>query len=293
MSMQKHLLAVGFSLLSWSVFAEAPVVEESDNFALLDDNQSAMVQPESKSAFVDNDAEQIAIAQHQDNVGSQANIQLLDKLKSVQQELQELRGQLEVQAYHLKKLEQQQLTFYKDIDSRLGGHPPPQTSQTVPEATNQSLTIDSPKKPAASSFYRTAPKNNVSTNHKNPAEAQISYLAAYDLLKSKHFDEALEAMQAFVKNYPQGGYTANAHYWLGELYMVKKEYGNAIGHFEIVLNQFPSSSKRAASLLKIGYALAASGHEIEAMQRLQEVIRHYPDTPTAELALAKLKSIST
>ncbi len=29
-------------------------------------------------------------------------------------------------------------------------------------------------------------------------------------------------MEQFIVQYPRGGYTANAQYWLGELYMVKK-----------------------------------------------------------------------
>ncbi|AHE68176.1 hypothetical protein Loa_02642 [Legionella oakridgensis ATCC 33761 = DSM 21215] len=73
--------------------------------------------------------------------------------------------------------------------------------------------------------------------------------------------------------------------------MLKKDYPKAIEHFEAVLQQFPSSSKSAASLLKIGYALAASGKNNEAKQRLQQVIKNYPDTNTAQLATTKLRSL--
>ena len=74
--------------------------------------------------------------------------------------------------------------------------------------------------------------------------------------------------------------------------MVQKNYPEAIQHFEVVLNQYPSSSKTAASLLKIGYALAASGKESEAKQKLNQVIKSYPDSPTAQLATAKLKALN-
>ena len=126
----------------------------------------------------------------------------------------------------------------------------------------------------------------------NPADEQVRYLAAYELVKNKQFDEALSAMQAFVAQYPQGGYTGNAHYWLGELYMVKSDNTKAIEQFNIVLQQFPSSSKVAASLLKLGYALAASGKTAEAREKLNEVIKKYPDTTTAELASAKLEALA-
>ena len=58
------------------------------------------------------------------------------------------------------------------------------------------------------------------------------------------------------------------------------------------MQQFPASSKSAASLLKIGYALAAMGKKEEAIARLQQVIKNYPDTNTAQLAKAKLESIT-
>ncbi|MBY0378010.1 MAG: tol-pal system protein YbgF, partial [Gammaproteobacteria bacterium] len=129
------------------------------------------------------------------------------------------------------------------------------------------------------------------TTRGNPADEQISYLAAYELVKNKHFDDALTAMQTFITQHPHGGYTANAQYWLGELYLVKHDYPKAIEHFELVLKQFPSSSKAAASTLKIGYALAAAGKDNEARARLQQVLKTYPDTPTAQLATIKLESL--
>ncbi len=100
-------------------------------------------------------------------------------------------------------------------------------------------------------------------------------------------------MQKFVSQYPQGGYTGNAQYWLGELYMLRKTILKPLNHFETVLQQFPSSSKTAASLLKMGYALAASGKKEDAIQRLQQVIKNYPDTNTAQLAKAKLDALNS
>jgi len=125
----------------------------------------------------------------------------------------------------------------------------------------------------------------------NPADEQISYLAAYDLVKNKQYNKAIKAMQQFVNQYPQGGYTANAQYWLGELYLVQKEYKKAIEHFTLVIDDYPSSSKTAASLLKMGYALAAVGQTREAKETLRQVIKNYPDTKTAQLAKTKLEML--
>lgn len=127
---------------------------------------------------------------------------------------------------------------------------------------------------------------------KNPAEEQISYLAAYELIKNKRYDEALADMNTFVAQYPQSGYISNAHYWLGELYLVRKNYNEALIHFKIVLDQFPSSSKIAACMLKMGYAYAALGKTQEAVYHLQKVVNNFPNTNTAQLAKAKLETLS-
>ncbi|KTD25601.1 MULTISPECIES: tol-pal system protein YbgF [Legionella] len=291
-------------------FAEAPVVDDSENFAILDDQQAAVEQPVAKAQLDEytDTGDEVALAHdNHDSDHTNDNAELLNKLQGLQQDIQELRGQLEVQAHDLKSLQQQQLAFYKDLDARLrpDATKPIQSAQSTPMEQPQELTLGpkvaaaaTPAVPAVSSTQPASQPQEkqitagvVNSSHSNPANEQISYLAAYELVKNKRFDDALVAMQAFIAQYPQGGYTANAQYWLGELYMVKNNYPKAIDHFETVLKQFPSSSKAAASTLKIGYALAASGKEREARLRLQQVLKNYPDTPTAQLAATKLESL--
>ena len=299
------LLSLCFScLLPLQALAEAPVVDDSENFAILDEQQAAIEQPVAKAQLenIDNE-EEVALAKdtrdsNDDNAG------LLDKVQGLQQEVQELRGQLEVQAHDLKLLQQQQLAFYKDLDARLRNNAPVKPGQSAQaEQPNQPTELSLGSQVATPNKVSETPVKAIQEKpsskiaitpaatpaRTNPADEQISYLAAYDLVKNKRFDEALTAMHAFATQYPPGGYTANAHYWLGELYMVKHNYPKAIEHFEIVLQQFPSSSKAAASTLKIGYALAASGKTDDARVRLQQVLKNYPDTPTAQLAMKKLE----
>jgi tol-pal system protein YbgF len=293
------LIAACFAcLLPFNAFSEAPVVDESENFALLDEQQAAYEQPVAKrhshtSSYND---EETALANDNNETSSSSNgnnAVLLDKVQGLQQEVQELRGQLEVQAHDLKLLQQQQLAFYKDLDARL----PNSATKTAKNEPVTDVSIGQNETPINVAGQVVKPPvqplvtNN--TTRTNPADEQISYLAAYELVKNKKFDDALIAMQTFVTQHPQGGYTANAQYWLGELYLVKKDYPAAIDHFDVVLQQFPSSSKSAASLLKIGYALAASGKKQDAITRLQQVVKNYPDTNTAQLAKAKLETLSS
>jgi len=305
------LIACLAFILPASGFALAPVVDDSENYALLDDQQAAYKRPAANRGSF-NDDEETALASdstplandQNDNFRTNSklssdNANLLDKIQGLQQEVQELRGQLEVQAHDLKLLQQQQLSFYKDLDARVRNEPAKISNNTPTKVldinSNNAASIQDAQIGKASPI--TAPiiaaKVNSNTSRINPADEQINYLAAYELVKAKKYDEAVSAMNTFISKYPEGGYTANAQYWLGELYMVKKDYTSAIKHFEIVLQQFPSSSKKAASMLKIGYALADSGKKQDAIIKLQQVVKNYPDTTTAKLAKSKLDNLNT
>ena len=156
------------------------------------------------------------------------------------------------------------------------------------------------KKMLLSSNESTAPKSAkitepgaVSTisQTQNPADEQISYMAAYDFIEKKQFKKAELALQEFVQHYPQSGYAPNAEYWLGELYLQNKNFASAIAHFENVVNNFPSSNKHAASLYKLGVALAANGQANDAKQKYFAVIQQYPDSDTAKLAQTQINKL--
>ncbi len=296
------LLAACFCalILPLNAFCAVDVVDDSENFALLEEQQVT----ESPVAHDDNDItytntqkrstytqDEPALARDDispDQLKNESN--LLNKVQGLQQEIQELRGQLDIQAHELKLLQEQSLAFYKDLDARLRGAPAKEATTTPATPLNMD-SAPSQVEPNTSATPPIAESTNTPVARTNPAEEQINYLAAYELIEKKQFDKALFAMQTFVNKYSRGGYTANAEYWLGELYLVKKNNAQAIEHFNVVLNTFPTSSKCAASLLKIGYAYAAQGNISDARLKLQEVIKKYPDTPTAKLATTKLNTL--
>lgn len=321
---KKQLSAIVLSLmLPMAVNAEVLVVDGNEALAMVEEQQPVMDGPIAKAQLDQSQTEQAQIEQtdaetanndtpssevpfavdneQQDKALNSANndASLLEKIQGLQQTIQELRGQLEVQSHDLNLLKEQQLAFYKDVDLRLNqnrlhgprAQPTEIEAATVGAAAAVKQEVNEPHVEAI-----THPENKIPALNKasrvNPADEQISYLAAYDLVKSKRYDDAIKAMQGFVIQYPQGGYTANAHYWLGELYLAKNQYPQAIEHFEIVTEKFPSSSKAGDSLLKVGYALGASGKTDEARLKLQQVIKNYPDTQTATLAKSKLETLN-
>ncbi len=312
---KRHIIAAGFTLMlpliGWS---EAPVIDDSENFAMIDEQQGASAArskydgpqiengqldgPQNEYYSPSDDGPALVQDDQSSDTGNDIsdNAKLIDKILALQKDIQELRGQLEVQAHDLKLLQQQQVAFYKDLDARIGnnGNKTAQVKSPVdmtPTAKTPAVKPASSAVASVSTKTAVTPQPAIAVSRVNPADEQISYMAAYELVKNKRYDNAISAMQTFVQKYPKGGYTANAQYWLGELYLVKKKYSQSIEHFDIVLNLFPSSNKSAASMLKIGYAYAANGNKQEAIKRLQQVVASYPGTSTAKLANSKLESI--
>lgn len=294
--------------LSMPVMASAPVVDDSENFVLLEEQAQAAEElpvAQEEDYTVTNDLkdnttmEHVANHRRQSGSSTTGNVDFVNNLQSLQKEVQELRGQIELQAHELDELKQQ-LAYYQDLDSRLNQDQlnTARNQQAIaPKQTPQPSHLSANEIPAASSpdmdiqpmqdLAQTTPNRT----RINPADEQISYLAAYDLVKQKNFSQATEAMQQFLSKYPQGGYSANAHYWLGELHLANKEYAEAISQFDSIINSFKTSSKFAPSRLKLGYALAEMGRLSEAKEQLAAVMNQYPDTSTAHLAQAKLEKL--
>jgi tol-pal system protein YbgF len=271
-----QLFLLGFSFL-WANLAltQAPVEDASENVANYSsepDNLKPLAHDDNNSYF-DNPAQgNSSGANRQQEISK-----LLNQIQGLQQSIQELRGQLDAQNQVIQTLKDQQLTLYKDLDARisaLGNNPPAATSK-MPAKPKPINTDEEPIITGKTS--------------QNPADEQISYMAAYRFVEQKQYAKAKLALQEFIQTYPQSPYAANAEYWLGELFLQEKDYARAIAHFENVVNNFPDSNKSAASLYKLGITHAANGDKAQAEVKFKEVMQKYPDSDAAQLAANQLK----
>ncbi|MEM1243455.1 MAG: tol-pal system protein YbgF, partial [Pseudomonadota bacterium] len=105
-------------------------------------------------------------------------------------------------------------------------------------------------------------------------------------------EQAQVAMESYLKNHPQGHYISNAHYWLGELYLLKNQTQKALTQFQVVANRYPQSPKIPDALLKIGFVYYDIGQFVKAKQQLLQVTQKYPNTTVAQLANNRLRMIA-
>ncbi|HIG36720.1 MAG TPA: tol-pal system protein YbgF [Oceanospirillaceae bacterium] len=207
-----------------------------------------------------------------------ANAQLFDIIELLQQELQSLRGQVEELTFNLKRLKDDQKQRYLDLDRRIVSL----TSQPVVEPT-------SPQEIVVTSDVNSNAAVNVSAAVADPEAEKAAYKAAFSLIRERQYEAAITALNSFVVAYPQGILVGNAHYWLGEVYMVEGDVAAAAAAFEIVIKDFPVHRKVPDALYKAGVAYQKTGDLSKANALLQRVLHEYPDSSAARLAQEKIQ----
>ena len=214
-----------------------------------------------------------------------ANTQLLFIVGELQDELRQLRGQVEELNYNLERLKQDQKQRYLDLDRRIVSFstPPPVTNETQGSSVvNQIVQTNGT---SAQVGGATAVEQAIVIQEPyDPEIEKAAYKAAFGLIRERQYDASIEALLAFLTDFPQGLLVGNAHYWLGEVYMVQGDASLAAQSFEYVIREFPDHRKIPDALYKAGVAYQNIGDIDKANQLLRRVLQEYPDSSAARLA---------
>lgn len=204
---------------------------------------------------------------------------LFYQLQVLQQEVQELRGLVEEQGYQLKRLARDQQEQYLDLDRRMqalrgggNGAAPAASSGGGPSPDSASRDSGVPAGSSGGSF---------GGGSRSEREA---YTAAFELMKQRQFDASAEAFNRLVLDYPNGAYTPNAFYWLGELYLAQEQNEQARQSFAQVVNLYPDHQKVPDALYKLGVVYHRLGDTQRAREYLSRVRRDHPQSSAASLA---------
>lgn len=223
------------------------------------------------------------------------------RIEALQSEVQSLRGQVEQLTRQLQQLQAAQKTMYTDLDKRVSekGSTPIEAnasdSVTVGKAsksTKKPVDVIAAEKTETPVVVDTGPATP-KPDQPNVAEEQQIYQTAYDLIKAKKYNEAVDALQGMLKKYPSGQFAANAHYWLGELYGLMGKSEPALKEFNTVVKTYPKSPRISDAQLKVGLIYASQSKWSDAKDAFKKVIDHYPGTASSRLAAEQLKQIKS
>ena len=229
---------------------------------------------------------------------------LVYQVQQLQEEVRQLRGQMDQQSHELKNLKARQRDQYLDLDSRLGelqkapvipavktNTTPPPVITATPIASNTGQAPDTDNQAANTTLAST---DTTQTDPVEPAPAiddKTAYQAAFTNLRELRYTEAAEGFYAFMENYPDSPLAGNAQYWLGESYYVTRNYDFALESFQALLANYPESKKVPDAWLKIGYTYYEMKDYPKALDILNRVKQDYPDTTLAKLADSRLQTM--
>lgn len=216
---------------------------------------------------------------------------LLVRIQRLQEDVQSLRGELEVQANDIGGTKQRQRDLYLDIDRRLRQLEISATAvpPAAPAAAGTGMTPPSSRAPAMSG---TVPVSAPAVTA-DPEQEQAAYQQAFERLKAGRYDEAIAAFRDMLAAYPAGRLADNAQYWMGEANFAARRFKEAGEEFSKVINNYPQSSKVSDAMLKLGFSYYELGEWVKSRQTLEQLMARYPQSTAAQLAdkrLQKMKS---
>jgi len=212
---------------------------------------------------------------------------LVLQIQRLQQEVRKLRGDLEVQNHAMEDLKRRQRELYLDLDSRIA-RPAGTTPEVAAQADNgPAPVVDRSSIPAAAP-PPPPPPPPVASVPGDPAKERAQYRKAFDLLQQGNYAESAQAFRGFLAAYPNGAYTDNAQYWLGEASYVTRDFDTAMQDFSKVLQQHPDSSKVPGAMLKMGYIHYEWRNWKKARDMLNRLMKQYSSTTEARLARQRL-----
>jgi len=205
---------------------------------------------------------------------NQTMVDLLRQMKIMQQELKQLRGEIEVHSYLLENLKNRQS----------------ESNYSDPEQNNVVVTTPKPPSPVSPPISPAPRSVVINPDAIHPAE-QGAYDNAFSLLRSGGYEDAVKGFRDFLEQYPQSSLAPNSQYWIGESYYVTRRFREAQAEFQLMIDNYPNAAKTPDALLKIGYIQHELNQSNEARASLESVIERFPQSTAAKLASSRLEKM--
>jgi tol-pal system protein YbgF len=106
------------------------------------------------------------------------------------------------------------------------------------------------------------------------------YKFALGLLRQADYLTAEKSFRAFIAANGEHDLVANANYWLGETFYVRKDYTNAAIIFADGYEKFSDSPKAPDNLLKLGLSLAIINEPQQACKAFDELRQRFTNAPS-------------
>lgn len=203
------------------------------------------------------------------------------QIQQLQQEISELRGLVEEQAFQLKRLKQQRLDDYLDLDKRLSEITNSNSVSNTQIPTNQSS--NNPSSTVTGNTVTGLSDNLPKTSIDDAAEGKKLYRKAIDqLLNKQDYSGAQNSFSQYLDKYPSGVYVPNVYYWQGQIFLTESKKTEAEKAFTNLISQYKDHQKTPDAKYKLATIYFDQGKKAKAKTLLNEVVAS--DTDASRLA---------
>lgn len=207
------------------------------------------------------------------------------QLQTMEHQIQRLTASLE-EAVHKIDLQSQEIkTLKNDMQFRVD-ELEKKANQPLKQKAVEEEATELPKKPLEKPLKKAEKKldsKKAETSAGKAGEGKLpddsitdQYNSSLELLKKKEYAAALKAFEVFLDHHGTHELAGPAQYWLGEVHFAMKDYVKSSVAFLNAYKDYPNSTKRADSLLKLGQSLAHLGKKKEACATLQKLLTDFP-----------------
>jgi tol-pal system protein YbgF len=182
-------------------------------------------------------------------------LELKGQIETQKEELNTLRDQNKRLSDDLQSAEKRQKVFYDGMDASL---------------RNFEAIVAGPS--------RSAP----------PADEGGVYELAYAHVKAGSHQDAIGALEEFIKKYPGSPRVANARYEVGNAYFALKDYQGALKSYQLLEEKYPSNPNVPDAMLNMAESQQQLKAVNNAKKTLRRVIAKFPKSKAATQARERL-----
>ena len=135
-------------------------------------------------------------------------------------------------------------------------------------------------------------QNKQNTSKEVELSPEDQFQLAFDNIRNKNWADAKNSFLEFIEKNPKNQLSGSAHYWLGELYMLEKNYMDATLIFADGYQKFPESIKAPDMLFKLSQSLYEVNKINESCKTLEKLIIDYPKNKLIKNAKKQIKNYS-
>ncbi|MDP3799118.1 MAG: tol-pal system protein YbgF [Polaromonas sp.] len=184
-------------------------------------------------------------------------LELSNQIEALRNEMASMRGQNERLARDVADIQRSQKDIAQGVDERLRKFEPAK------------ITVDGKEFVA------------------DPAEKQ-EFDAALATLRKGEFAAAQNSFVAFMKRFPQSGYTSSALFWLGNAQYALRNYRDAVANFRTLVTLEPGHMRAPEALLSMANCQVELKDVKSARKTLEDLVKAYPQSEAASVAKERL-----